>query len=121
MSNYDTLRNMSFVEGDRTHQGDLTDLITHIELETITDLHGVIEHVNEMVYDIDKTMDASQEADDALEEIVDQGDIAGDLARRVEDVIRDLQFDDPDSLILRDLTYAIRTFDIQSGKVVTFA
>ena len=121
MSNYDTLRNMSFVEGDRTFQGDLETLQDYIELGTITDLHGVTAHLGQMVKDIDKTLDNSQEADDALEEIVDQGDVAGDLARRVEDVIRDLQFDDPDSLVLRDLTYAIRTFDAQTGKVVTFA
>ena len=120
MSNYDTLRNMSFVEGDRTHQSDLVRLVTAIELERVTDLHDVTDLLNDMVDAIDTAMNASQEADDALEEIVDQGDVAGDLARRVEDVIRDLQFDDPDSLVLRDLTYAIRTFDTQTGKVVTF-
>ena len=121
MSNYDTLRNISFVEGDRTHQGDIEQLRDDIAFERVTDLIQVEDRLSDMVEAIDVAMDSSQKADDALEEIVDNGDVAGDLARRVEDVIRDLQFDDPDSLVLRDLTYAIRTFDAQTGKVVTFA
>ena len=118
MSNYDTLRNMSFVEGDRTYQGDLERLGDDILLERITDLGGVSVRLGDMVRAIDTAMDSSQEADDALEEIVDQYDVADTLARSVGDVIRDLQFDDPDSPILRDLTDAVRKFDMQSGVVV---
>ena len=115
MSNYDTLRNLSFVEGDRDHQSNLARLAADIELERVTDLHEVDDRLGEMMNAIDTAMDASQDADDALEEIVQSGDVAETLARRVEDVIRDLQFDDPDSLILRDLTYAVRTFDKEIG------
>ncbi len=121
MSNYDTLRNMSFVEGDRTFQGVLSSFSDEIELGNLTELVQVQVRLDEMSDEITVAMDASQEADDALEQIVDEGEVAEDLARRVGDVIRDLQFDDPDSLVLRDLTDAIRTFDVQTGKVVTFA
>lgn len=118
MSNYDTLRNLSFVEGDRTHQSDLARLIADIELEQVTDLHQVDDRLEEMYAAIEKSLESSEKADNALEELVDAGDVAETLARSVEDVIRDLQFDDPDSPILRDLTYAIRTFDKQRGSVV---
>jgi len=106
------------VDGDRTHQSDLARLAADIELERVTDLHELDDRLGEMMNAIDTAMDASQDADDALEEIVQSGDVAETLARRVEDVIRDLQFDDPDSVILRDLTYAVRTFDKEIGKVV---
>ena len=111
MSAYDVLRNLSFVEGDRTYQSDLARLAADIELERVTDLHEVDDRLGEMMDAIDNAILVSQEADDALEVIVDLGDTVDQLTYQLGEVIRELQWTDPDSVVLRDLTHALRDFN----------
>ena len=115
----ETVRNSSFVEQARYFSDDVAELIADIELEKVIDLHQVDDRLSTIYTAIDRAIESGEDADDAIEAVTDQADIVVGFVQRIEVVIRELQWTDPDSTVLRDLTSALRGYD--KGEVVAYA
>ena len=87
-----------------TDEADIDRVLSELE-EQADELVQTCIHFEDTAYeDQEKSIDPEQ---------------AETLTTRIELVVRDLQWNDPDSTTLRDLTDALRGFD--KGEVVTFA
>jgi chaperonin cofactor prefoldin len=104
MRRYDMadIENASFVifEEDIHHR--LRTLITEIKDADI-DLEGVAEVLDELANDVFLSLESGAELDEQLQDLLDSRENKG----MIEEVVRELEFTDPDTPILRTLRVAI--------------
>ncbi len=101
-----------FTDWAKDQREDIAGLMASIELEQFGSdpIDGIYIRLEEILNDANRMVEDAAIHDQELDEdLVDQG-VGNTLARRLEGVVRDLEFDDPDNLLLIPIDDAVRDY-----------
>ena len=111
----------AFTDWARDQRNDLTGLQADIELERFgTDpTSQIYERVTELVEDSIRMVEVAILNDETIGDAIDSTEVQDTFLTRIERVVRDLYWSDPDGDIVRDLEDAVR--GLADGEEVVFA
>lgn len=111
----ESIRHASFVIGDELMDQSITNIMDDIATERKTDVHDVYIALEEIRHNINVSMDASVQLDEELSTMVDILEASEGLMLGIDDVVRDLEWHDPDSPTAQSLRRITHTYNLTVG------